>query len=167
MATDCDDSSDTINPDARDLIGDEEDSNCDGVEYCYADLDGDGYRTSEVVESEDIDCSDAGEATSDTPLVDCDDSRAGVNPGAEEIAGDGIDQDCDGSDPEGDGVVSDDTATPSGGDDGASGADGDFSVDVNYPPEKGGCSTAGASPAGLSWTYLFGLAAILGFRRRE
>ncbi|MCX7808652.1 MAG: putative metal-binding motif-containing protein, partial [Deltaproteobacteria bacterium] len=30
---------------------------------------------------------------------DCDDMRSGVHPGAEEVCGDGIDQNCDGVDP--------------------------------------------------------------------
>jgi hypothetical protein len=167
-ATDCDDSNEGINPDARDLIGDEEDSDCDGVEYCYADLDGDGYRTSEVIESEDTDCDDVGEATSSAPLVDCDDSRAGVNPGAEEIEGDGVDQDCDGSDPSGDGVASDDTASPSGGDDTPIEVTVDMDAPtIEMPPEKGGCSTAGRAPTGLGWAGLLGMGILLGFRRRE
>jgi len=79
---------------------------------CYADLDGDGYRTSEVIESEDLDCSDAGEASTDIPLIDCDDTRAGVYPGAEEIIGDGVDQDCNGTDP----VAEDEADTEDTGD---------------------------------------------------
>jgi hypothetical protein len=166
-ATDCDDDNAAINPGERDLTGDEVDADCDGVEMCYADLDGDGYRTADKVESEDADCEDEGEARSDTPLVDCDDTRAGVNPGAEEIPGDGVDQDCDGSDPAAEGepsgtdtaVEGDDSEVPAGG-------DGELTVAVEYPPEKGGCSTAGSStPARLSW--FVGLGLILGFRRRD
>ena len=95
---DCDDSDASRNPGASETYGDGLDSDCDGLELCYADLDGDGYRTSDLVQSSDEDCVDAGEAVADAPLVDCDDTLKGVNPGAEEIEGDGIDQDCDGSD---------------------------------------------------------------------
>jgi hypothetical protein len=97
--TDCNDDREDVNPGRVDVIGDELDANCDGVEYCYVDADGDGYRTLDVVESVDEDCTDEGEASIDLPLVDCDDTRAGVNPDAEEIPGDGVDQDCDGTDP--------------------------------------------------------------------
>ena len=116
-ATDCDDERDDVNPDRGDAIGDELDADCDGFELCYVDADEDGYRTTEVVESIDADCQDPGEATVDEPLVDCDDTRSGVNPDAEEIPGDGVDQDCDGTDPPGDGVAADDTASSTAGDD--------------------------------------------------
>jgi hypothetical protein len=166
-ATDCDDSREDVNPLKVELVGDELDGDCNGVELCYVDADGDGYRTTEVVQSIDADCSDDGEATVDEPLVDCDDTRAGVNPGAEEIAGDGVDQDCDGFDPAAEGepsgtdtaVEGDDSEVPAGG-------DGELTVAVEYPPEKGGCSTAGLStPVRLSW--FVGLGLILGFRRRD
>ena len=95
---DCDDTNPDINPSEAERYGDGLDSDCDGVEMCYADLDGDGYRTADLVQSTDLDCDDAGEAVADAPLIDCDDMLAGVNPGAAEIDGDGVDQDCDGLD---------------------------------------------------------------------
>jgi len=49
--------------------------------HLITDADGDGYTT---------DGSGLG--------LDCDDGDAGINPGATEIIGDGIDQDCDGFD---------------------------------------------------------------------
>jgi hypothetical protein len=98
---DCDDNDAARNPGASETYGDGMDSDCDGLELCYADLDGDGYRTSELVQSSDEDCLDAGEAVATAPLVDCDDLLAGVNPGEAEIDGDGIDQDCDGLDSSG------------------------------------------------------------------
>ena len=165
--TDCDDGNADVNPGMGDAIGDELDADCDGFEMCYADLDGDGYRTSEVVESEDADCADEGEANRDAPLVDCDDSRAGVNPGAEEIPGDGVDQDCDGVDPGGDdddSVASDSDGDADGTDDSAD-ADGELAVSVEYPPEKGGCSTAPRGPGGLAWLLSLGL--IVGLRREN
>ena len=127
----------------------------------------DGYRTTEVVQSIDSDCSDDGEATVDEPLVDCDDSLASVNPGAEEVEGDGLDQDCDGVDG-GDGVAADDTASPSGSADGdASDAPIEVTVEMDAPAaEKGGCSTAGSASGGtVGWAVaLLGLA---GLRRRR
>jgi hypothetical protein len=161
--TDCDDELSDVNPAAVELVGDEVDGDCDGVELCYIDADNDGYRTTGVVQSIDSDCGDDGEASMDEPLVDCDDSRSGVNPGAEEIPGDGVDQDCDGTDPAG----SDDTAAPSGGE----------SVEVTVTLEddgdggesesgdKGGCSTAPRGPGGLAWLLSLGL--IVGLRREN
>jgi len=95
---DCDDENPDINPSEAERYGDGLDSDCDGVELCYADLDGDGYRTADLVQSTDLDCDDFGEAVAEAPLVDCNDMLAGVNPGAGEIDGDGVDQDCDGLD---------------------------------------------------------------------
>ena len=96
-ADDCDDSDSTINPGASEIAGDEVDQNCDDIELCYADSDGDGYRTesSTVSSTTDTDCTDSGEAVS-TAEVDCDDTDASVNPGASDTTGDGVDSDCDG-----------------------------------------------------------------------
>jgi hypothetical protein len=160
--TDCNDDNADVNPGMGDAIGDELDADCDGFEMCYADLDGDGYRTAEVVESEDADCEDVGEANRDAPLVDCDDSLASRNPGAEEIPGDGVDQDCDGVDPAGD---DDDSVASEDGTDDPSGAEGELAVSVEYPPEKGGCSTAPRGSGGLAWLLSLGL--IVGLRREN
>ena len=123
------------------MVGDEVDSDCDGTEHCQ-DLDEDGYRTADVIVSSDADCADVGEASADTPLVDCDDSRAGVNPGAEEIAGDGVDQNCDGTDPAGDGVASDDTASSTAGDD----APIEVTVEMDAPEFDKGAAAPQAAP---------------------
>jgi hypothetical protein len=166
-ATECDDSLVGVHPGALETVGDSIDANCDGLELCYADSDGDGWRTTEVIQSLDTDCTDVGEAEVDSLLVDCDDSRAGVNPGAEEIEGDGVDQDCDGTDPKADddAVASDDTARPDSEDDEP--VPVEVTVELDAPAaEKGGCSTAGSStPVRLSW--FVGLGLILGFRRRD
>jgi uncharacterized protein (TIGR03382 family) len=156
-ATDCDDERADVNPAATETVGDEVDADCNGLELCYADLDDDGFRTSEIIYSSDTDCSDPGEATEDDKLVDCDDTRAGVNPDAEEIPGDGVDQDCDGVDP---GTDADDTGVArvvivieeSGGSDAA---------------DKGGCgcNAAPIGTGGLAW--LGGLVGLVGLRRRR
>jgi MYXO-CTERM domain-containing protein len=165
-ATDCDDARDDVNPSVVELIGDGVDGDCDGVEHCYQDLDEDGYRTAETLVSSDEDCEDVGEASEDVPLVDCDDSRAGVNPGAEEIDGDGVDQDCDGSDPAV-ADASDDTATPGDGGDGGDDTPIEVTVEMDAPAaEKGGCSTVGDSDGG-KLGFVFGLLGLLGLRRRR
>ena len=109
--TDCDDTLASVNPGATEVVGNEIDNDCDGTELCYIDVDGDGYRpdASTVVSSDD-DCSDAGEALSSVLDGDCDDNAASVNPGATDLVGDELDQDCDGielcySDADGDGDV--------------------------------------------------------------
>ena len=115
-----------------------------------------------MVESIDADCQDPGEATVDEPLVDCDDTRSGVNPDAEEIPGDGVDQDCGGTDPPGDGVAADDTASSTAGDD----APIEVTVEMDAPEsDKGGCSTTGSGGAHALW--FIGVLGLLGLRRRE
>jgi hypothetical protein len=106
-STDCDDTDPAIHPEAAETVGDEIDSDCDGSELCFLDEDGDGYRPDDadaIAASEDMDCTDSGEAASATPTGDCEDSKAEIHPGAEELCN-GIDDDCDGSEPDCDGGV--------------------------------------------------------------
>jgi hypothetical protein len=99
--TDCDDSDASIHPGAQEICGDGIDQDCDGVdEECstnifYEDADGDGYGNPDV--SIEDTTQPEGYVTNN---ADCDDNDATIHPGAEEICGDGIDQDCDGVDEE-------------------------------------------------------------------
>ncbi len=95
-AGDCDDTSAAVSPLGGETVGDGVDGDCDGGETCYADADGDGYRDAATLTSADADCADAGEAPA-AAAPDCDDADAGVGPGADEVIGDGVDQDCDGA----------------------------------------------------------------------
>jgi hypothetical protein len=83
---DCNDNDASINPGAEEICGDGIDNNCNGSidEGCGVDpgtdQDGDGYTVAQG---------------------DCNDNDAKINPGAKEICGDGIDNNCDGSIDEG------------------------------------------------------------------
>lgn len=93
---DCDDHDALVHPVALDVAGDGVDSDCDGIELCFIDADGDGHGGLGTVVSLDGDCDDAGEAAPGLVMDDCDDSVAAVFPGAVEEVSDGVDQDCDG-----------------------------------------------------------------------
>ncbi len=106
--TDCNDDDPSIHPGAEEICGDGIDQDCNGFDVecdCTTDADGDGHIA--------LTCPDGD---------DCDDGDASVYPGAEEICGDGVDQNCDGIDPscvcdtdaDGDGYISD--ACPGGTD---------------------------------------------------
>ena len=94
---DCDDDDPDLSPGEGEVVGDGIDQDCDGVDACFADADGDGYRPSAgtVIDSNDLDCEDSGEATSADPTGDCDDADSAVSPGATEVC-DGVDNDCNG-----------------------------------------------------------------------
>lgn len=98
LGEDCDDADPEVHPGASEVIGDLVDDDCDGVVTCFADVDGDGWRTEEPDPGwhADLDCDDVGEALADQPTLDCDDGDPGTWPGAPEIVGDDIDEDCDG-----------------------------------------------------------------------
>ncbi|MDP6932189.1 MAG: MopE-related protein [Myxococcota bacterium] len=101
---DCDDSDDSVSPALPELCTTDYDDDCDGVinernssdcTVFYKDVDGDGFGTTDVEprcyceETFKFTAADAG---------DCDDAESSVNPTAEEVCDDGIDQDCDGED---------------------------------------------------------------------
>ncbi|MDP2308249.1 MAG: putative metal-binding motif-containing protein, partial [Pseudomonadota bacterium] len=94
-ATDCDDASSTDYPGATETVANSDDEDCDGVDSCYTDADGDNYGTTVVVDGSTLDCSTGTGAPVST---DCNDTSATINPGATELTADSIDQDCDGVD---------------------------------------------------------------------
>jgi hypothetical protein len=77
--TDCNDGNAAIHPSVEEVCGDNIDQDCDGVDFiCPPD-------------PNDVDNDDDGITENQG---DCNDSDAAINPRAEEICGDGIDQDC-------------------------------------------------------------------------
>ncbi len=95
---DCNDADLTIYPGAIEALADGVDSDCNGTELCFRDLDGDGETapSNQTVASPDLSCTGAGLDT--FPGSDCDDNDDDVYPGAPEIIADQIDQNCDGLD---------------------------------------------------------------------
>ena len=94
---DCAPDDPTIFPGATDLPDDGIDQDCNGADMvtCFVDLDGDGFAGPSTTLSQDGTC--VGEGLF-TVSDDCDDGDVGVNPDAEEVVEDGIDQDCNGFD---------------------------------------------------------------------
>ena len=123
---DCDDASASINAAATEICGDGIDQNCDGLDDAcailgcmdatacnyepaatqddgsctfavdwYLDLDVDGYA-SEVINA----CTSPGVDYTEAVLIltDCDDTDANINPGANDVCDNGIDEDCTGAD---------------------------------------------------------------------
>ena len=86
---DCNDNDSSVHPGATEIC-DDKDNDCDGfidegsVCQTCTDADSDEYYK------------ESGCGTA----VDCNDNNSSINPGASEICGDGIDQDCDGTDEE-------------------------------------------------------------------
>ncbi|MCK6513995.1 putative metal-binding motif-containing protein [Myxococcota bacterium] len=93
--TDCDDTLATRYPGNTEITGDGVDQDCDLKEICFIDVDNDGYYLSSgTVTSSDTDCSDSGEGSTADVTGDCNDGSASINPGATEITGDEVDQNC-------------------------------------------------------------------------
>ncbi|MEZ4272777.1 MAG: MopE-related protein [Myxococcota bacterium] len=118
---DCNDNNALVHPGALEIGGDHQDSDCDGMEVCFEDNDGDGNGSRTIKMTASIDCPatenladngwdcDDGLATFNfndvdgdgefSCISDCDDSLAtGAqrNDRLTEQCGDGIDNDCDG-----------------------------------------------------------------------
>ena len=96
--TDCDDTDSGDYPGATEIVGNQDDEDCDGAEICFDDDDDDGYldTTGDTRTSSDDDCTDAYEGSDSDPITDCDDTDAGDYPGATEIVGNQDDEDCNG-----------------------------------------------------------------------
>src|SRR5436853_83446 len=95
--TDCNDRSAATHPGATELPSDGIDQDCDGLELCFVDADGDGYRLATTVLSASLDCTAPGVAPATAPTGDCDDTNATIHPAATEVVGNGVDENCDGS----------------------------------------------------------------------
>ena len=94
--TDCNDGYASINPGATEVCGDGIDNDCSGgdevcIQTYYLDADGDGYGN--PIYSVSSTTQPVGYVADNT---DCDDSRVSVNPGANEVCGDDIDNNCNG-----------------------------------------------------------------------
>lgn len=84
----------TVNPGQAESVANGKDDDCDGIEYCWRDLDDDNYGTPTVVTDEsDVDCTDDPGQSSRSD--DCNDAAAAAHPGGTEVVGNGIDEDCD------------------------------------------------------------------------
>jgi hypothetical protein len=77
--TDCDDSTSAVSPAGTETAADGIDQDCDDIDDCYDDDDGDSYGDTTTSTGTDMDCTDSGEADDDD---DCDDNDANTYPGA-------------------------------------------------------------------------------------
>ncbi|HMV69864.1 MAG TPA: FG-GAP-like repeat-containing protein, partial [Myxococcota bacterium] len=95
---DCDDNNAARRPGATEIVGNGVDEDCNNQEICFDDDDNDGYldTSGDTRVSTDADCLDANEGTNTDLTTDCDDAVAARNPGATEITGNGVDENCDG-----------------------------------------------------------------------
>jgi hypothetical protein len=101
-AGDCDNADGAVHPNATELVADDVDQNCDQLELCYYDADGDGYLGAPVEThlSSDLGCLGPQDARSDQLTGDCCSGDPDVHPGApfqgSPSACGGWDLNCDG-----------------------------------------------------------------------
>ncbi|MEZ4319569.1 MAG: MopE-related protein [Myxococcota bacterium] len=98
---DCNDAIAARNPGATDIVANDIDENCDGVDHCYPDADMDGYGAlGSMPAAGAVDCDTPGDAFASTNN-DCADAVATAFPGAPEntyaLCHDTTDNDCDGN----------------------------------------------------------------------
>ena len=91
---DCDDTEEEIHPAAAEATADGVDQNCDGLERCFLDDDGDTYPSTVTSLSSDLTCTGSGFSPGGLQ-EDCDDGDPTIYPMAEELAGT-VDYNCDG-----------------------------------------------------------------------
>jgi len=97
---DCDDSAASVYPGAKEILSDGIDQDCDGGDTIgttyYLDSDSDGYGD----DAKTMLALSLPEGYASRGK-DCDDENSKINPEAEEVLNDGVDQDCDGADQKG------------------------------------------------------------------
>jgi len=97
---DCDDDNPDAYPGAGETVGDGIDQNCDRIDPCFEDADNDNAPDSADLATATADL-DAGENCTDLPgaapqgVLDCDPADGSIYPGAAELPGDDVDQNCD------------------------------------------------------------------------
>ncbi len=96
LGTDCSDNDATVNPGVAETPANSKDQNCDGKEDCYLDQDRDTYGSTSIVQSATLNCTAAGTSARNDDCYDLPPEGAGIHPGAAEITGNGLDEDCDG-----------------------------------------------------------------------
>ncbi|GMV13810.1 MAG: hypothetical protein AMXMBFR56_20340 [Polyangiaceae bacterium] len=156
---DCSDGDENIFPGAVEIPGDGVDQDCTGFDgiVCYFDADADGFGATEAG-AFDGDCPFVGMSSS---AGDCNDDDPQIFPGSTELAGDGIDQDCDGEDAPGQGDAAPEAGAPFV--DGGSDA-GDM---PGRPEGAGGCGCDLAQTRSPGWKFLVLALALLIARRRS
>ena len=100
---DCDDSDANVNPAATEICGNGKDDDCSGGdELCpvtwYKDADGDSYSDGTTLTQVQQPLGYARTTALSATSGDCNDAEANVNPGASEVCGNGVDDDCAGGD---------------------------------------------------------------------